>query len=159
MNRIFLTLLGLLIFPSPGFSAQSLYMHQPHISTRVMGMGGAFTAVADDYEALYYNAAGLARLESGELNLGIQAGITPSILSFYSDINSASKSNDVNQMTNVINNASGSHYASRVGLGGTLARPSWALGIQLLDLSVEADIHAVANIGLQAYEDSTIQFG
>jgi hypothetical protein len=37
---------------------------------RVMAMGGAFTAVADDVGALYYNPAGLAYLSKGNLKLG-----------------------------------------------------------------------------------------
>jgi hypothetical protein len=34
-------------------------------------MGDAFVAVANDYNALFYNPAGLARLESGEVNLSM----------------------------------------------------------------------------------------
>ncbi len=39
------------------------------IGPRAMGMGGAFTAVADDASAAYWNAAGLAQLSSYEISL------------------------------------------------------------------------------------------
>ena len=35
-----------------------------HFGLRPLGMGNAYTAVADDFNALYYNPAGLARLDS-----------------------------------------------------------------------------------------------
>ena len=36
------------------------------IGARSIGMGGAFTAVADDISALYWNPAGLARMGGGQ---------------------------------------------------------------------------------------------
>ncbi len=38
---------------------------------RVMAMGGAFTAVADDADALFYNPAGLVFLDGADLNVGM----------------------------------------------------------------------------------------
>ena len=37
------------------------------VGARAMGMSGAFTAVADDASAAYWNPAGLAQLESLEI--------------------------------------------------------------------------------------------
>ncbi|NQU80910.1 MAG: hypothetical protein HQ543_05275, partial [Bacteroidetes bacterium] len=37
----------------------------------VMAMGGAFTAVADDADALFYNPAGLAYLPNADINVGL----------------------------------------------------------------------------------------
>ncbi|HJT24308.1 MAG TPA: hypothetical protein VJ873_07005, partial [bacterium] len=39
------------------------------IGPRAMGMGGAFTAVADDASAAYWNAAGLSQLSAYEISL------------------------------------------------------------------------------------------
>jgi len=38
------------------------------IGARARGMGGAFRAVADDWSAVYYNPAGLAKIEQSQLN-------------------------------------------------------------------------------------------
>jgi len=41
------------------------------VGARAIGMGGAYTGVASDYSALFWNPAGLAQLEHGEFSLGI----------------------------------------------------------------------------------------
>lgn len=40
-------------------------------TSRAIGMGGGFTGAASSYEAAYYNPAGLARLSSPELGIGV----------------------------------------------------------------------------------------
>ncbi|CAM6001620.1 unnamed protein product [Sphagnum balticum] len=159
MKSSFKFVLALPFFAATAFGAVSDYMHQPYISTRVMGMGGAFTALADDYNALYYNAAGLARLHKSELNLELQVGGSPSILTLYNSISAAGS--NPNALTNVLQSNYGSHYSSRVILGGTYVWPDWGFGFIPLDFTVEADITALeaAAVGLEAYQDSTIQLG
>lgn len=41
------------------------------VGARAIGMGGAYTGIASDYSALFWNPAGLAQLEHGEFSLGI----------------------------------------------------------------------------------------
>ena len=41
------------------------------VSARALSMGGAFTAIADDYSALYYNASGMTQLAHSELGLNM----------------------------------------------------------------------------------------
>lgn len=147
------------LFSLSAFAAQSEYLHQTRLSTRVMGMGGAFTAVADDYNALYYNPAGLAWLDHGQFVADLGAGFTPSILGFISDLNAAGS--DPNQLQTLLAKNFGSHFSSRVQLGGTWVRPHWGFGLQPVDLTVEADIHGVggATVGVQAYQDTILQYG
>lgn len=42
--------------------------------SRALSMGGAFTAVADDGSAIYYNPAGISRIKQAEIMLGIAHG-------------------------------------------------------------------------------------
>ena len=48
-------------------SVRAIFEERPS-SARAWGMGGAFTAVADDSSAIYFNPAGLAQLEMMELS-------------------------------------------------------------------------------------------
>lgn len=41
------------------------------VGARALGMGGAFTGVANDFSALYWNPAGLAQVKNGEFSLGM----------------------------------------------------------------------------------------
>lgn len=41
------------------------------VGARAMSMGGAFTGIADDYSALYYNPAGMTQLRNSELGLNV----------------------------------------------------------------------------------------
>lgn len=44
-----------------------IWGHHWGVGARAMGMGGAFTGVADDYSAMYYNPAGLGQLKKLEV--------------------------------------------------------------------------------------------
>ncbi|HXG00891.1 MAG TPA: outer membrane protein transport protein [Bacteroidota bacterium] len=41
------------------------------VGARAIGMGGAYTGVANDFSAVFWNPAGLAQLEYGEFSLGL----------------------------------------------------------------------------------------
>jgi hypothetical protein len=150
--KIFLTSLAILMLASDVFAAQSSLIHQPRISARIMGMGGAYTAVADDYQTLYYNPAGLARREDSQFVAELHVGASPNILSF---------SSSPIAIQNTLQSYAGSHFSSRVGLGATWVRPVWGVGIEPLDLTIEADVHGTSGltVGVQAYQDTVVQYG
>jgi hypothetical protein len=138
-------------------------IHQDYISPRAIGMGNAFVAVADDYNALFYNPAGLARLKTGQLNLKIQAGGSPAIIDLGKQLQDADKADDkTTAYADVLNKNFGNNYWFRFpNVGGTWARPGWALSFIPLDLSAELAIHQ--NLGptlvAEAYQDSTLAYG
>jgi long-subunit fatty acid transport protein len=52
------------------------------VGARAISMGEAFTAVADDYSALYYNAAGMTQLTRSEVGVNLSYGIFQNKASF-----------------------------------------------------------------------------
>ncbi|MCC6650748.1 MAG: PorV/PorQ family protein [Candidatus Eisenbacteria bacterium] len=52
------------------------------VGARAAAMGGAFVAVADDATALYYNAAGIARIDQDKSELSLNHANWPADLSF-----------------------------------------------------------------------------
>lgn len=79
MKRVTYLTFALLLLVSLSIGAQDLQ------SIRAQGMGGAFTAVADDSNALFVNPAGLAFLRSGELRVAVGAGGSFTKFSFFGE--------------------------------------------------------------------------
>lgn len=162
-----LAAIGLLLFSTLFSIARAdvpaYWVPQQYVSPRALGMGNAFISVADDYNALLYNPAGLARLSEGELNLYVGGAMDSKVLKFYNDVNTASKSSDsTTDLANLISSNAGNHYYLRAPqLGGVLVRPKWGIAIIPFDLELDMDIHQ--NIGptidVTAVQDTTIAFG
>lgn len=145
---------------------KSFQIFQPYMSVRAMGMGNAFTAVSDDYNALFYNPAGLARLEEGQINLSLITGAADSkIPKFIDDINAASSGPDSTKgqdMNNLLEANFGNHYGGRVvGPQAFWVRPRWGLAIIPVDVSAEMEIHriGVAALNARLNADSTVAYG
>jgi tetratricopeptide (TPR) repeat protein len=65
-----------------GAGESALVILEEPIGARPVGMGGAFTAVADDINALYYNPAGLSFLTRPELSTMYLKGLVDSYYGF-----------------------------------------------------------------------------
>ncbi|MCR4294823.1 MAG: PorV/PorQ family protein [Elusimicrobia bacterium] len=62
-----ISLLAAVLLASPAFGAETASFLDIGVGARGLGMGGAYTALADDANALYGNPAGLAKLEKREV--------------------------------------------------------------------------------------------
>lgn len=60
------SLLVVLLLASPALGAETAAFLDIGVGARALGMGGAYTALADDANALYWNPSGLAKLEKRE---------------------------------------------------------------------------------------------
>lgn len=142
-------------------------IHKLYQSPRAMGMGGAFVAVANDYSAMFYNPAGLARLEEGQFNGSLDfAASGEQFAKFIQDIDAASKIQDSNaqftEMVSILQRNYGKQFSLRVGLlQAVYARPSWSVGLLTSDLTLDMRIHnqATPAINARAYLDTTLAYG
>ena len=133
---------------------------QQYVSPRALGMGNAFVGLADDYNAIFYNPAGLARLKESQVNLGVQALLDSKAVKFKNDLNAASSSGNVQDMVNFLDANLGNYYSARASLAGFWARPGWEIAVIPMDLSASMQIHALGGgaAGLIANQDTTIAF-
>lgn len=166
MNKFGYVIFGMGIISSTHLWAQSntqYNIHQQYLSPRALGMGNAFTAVADDTNALFYNPAGLARVEAGNMEFMLQAGADPKLKSLMNDINSASKSSDqVTAFNDLLSKNYGKTYGLRgPGLGWLWARPNWGIGFIPADVSLDVGFHQLTgpSMNARAIVDSTFVFG
>ncbi len=143
-------------------------IHRHYQAQRALGMGGAFTAVADDYNSLFYNPAGLARLDSGQINLSIEGGVSAQqVQKFFKDIEAASAStNDPNAKITAINQVLGTVYGKQLSLRlgllhGIWARPGFAFGFLPLDFTMDVKVHNQVSpaLNLRAFADTTLALG
>ncbi len=173
LRRLILVFLGGLTIPSlflnnlkadvPDYS-----IHRTYQSIRALGMGGAFTALADDYSAIFYNPAGLTLLDEGNLNMFISAAADQDILKFTKDLKDVSAGSsgsggavDVTPIANFIGANYGKHFSSRIPSAGLIyARPNWGIAIIPVDLSLELEVHQLAgpSASVVATQDSTVAF-
>ena len=137
-------------------------IYQQYLSVRALGMGNAFTAVADDYNTLLYNPAGMARLEDPNIVLGIGANVDSKVMKLKNDIETASKSSNVNDMVNLLQSNYGNHYGLRAPtLSAFWVRPRKGFAFIPLDLNIDAQIHQLVGpaLGIIATQDSTLAYG
>ncbi|MCB0377054.1 MAG: hypothetical protein KDD33_01050 [Bdellovibrionales bacterium] len=160
----FRCLLMALLFSSSAY-AESLYfgIRRGFEGTRAVGMGNAFVAVADDNTAIFYNPAGLSQLQKGESNWFLKADLDPDFLDLMDEVDKAGndKTNEVQQITDLLAKNYGKHYSLRLpSLGFLWARPSWGLAIIPTDLSIDMRIDKSVGpaINLVAIQDTTIAF-
>lgn len=142
-------------------------IHHLYNSPRALGMGGAFVAVANDYATLFYNPAGLARLDETHFSGSIDFAFSgPQFSAFLADIDAAGKIADSSAsfaaMMDVLQRNYGKPFAVRTGLfHSLLARPNWSLALLLADLSMDMTVHnqGTPALNIRTYLDTTLAFG
>jgi len=139
-------------------------IRQNYVSPRALGMGNALTAVADDHNVLFYNPAGLAFLEKGNLNLRLQAGGTPDLINFYNDARGALDKPDTEKpsaVNEVFTRNFGRDFNFRPVVGGVYVSPNWGVAFIPVDVSLDLSVHQ--NLGptlsIEGYQDSTLAYG
>ncbi|KHD89247.1 MAG: hypothetical protein OM95_05405 [Bdellovibrio sp. ArHS] len=166
-NRGFLFLSGLFaLLTGPVVQAESISttIHHHYQAPRALGMGDAFVAVANDYSAIFYNPAGLARRDDGQVNLSLSAAGTPGAMDFYDEYSQIESSNqsETDKQTaylQLIQKHYGDVYSLRLApLEGVWVRPNWGMALIPMDVSVEMAMHQQVGPTLNAtvYADTTL---
>lgn len=123
-----------------------------HYGVRPLGMGNAFVAVADDFNALFYNPAGLARLESwdGEF-LNPTLAVSQATTSFISDLTSlAGGSADSSaKVLEILQNQTGKVHHGGFNISPHLVFPGFGFGVAV-DFSALMVTHSSIDIELDA---------
>ncbi|MGA1875758.1 MAG: hypothetical protein ACMUIA_09115 [bacterium] len=107
---------------------------------RPLGMGGAFTAIADDHNALFYNPAGLDKIvrpSFAVLNPLIEIGEEGQDL--YHDIHSTDL-DDSSEVSNLLRDYMGSRQHVRSALFPHFVRKHYGFGI-LAHLGIDAEVN------------------
>ena len=116
-----------------GVAGSALFQQFPILYQGVLveGMGGAFTAVADDSNAPFYNPAGLDNIQSSSFQiLNISADITyPSLYpNLYNSLSGASTGNPATYV-NAFNSVAGQSLYARVGDYSNYTTHDFAIGL------------------------------
>lgn len=148
------------------FAAESISttIHHSYQAPRALGMGDAFVAVANDYTAMFYNPAGLARRDDGQLNLSMSFAGTPGAKDFYDEYKTIEESNKTENQKqtdylDLIQRHYGDVYSMRVTpLEGVWVRPKWGVAFIPMDVSVEIQNHQLVgpSMATTVYADTTL---
>ncbi len=137
-------------------------------SIRALGMGNAFTAVADDYSLIFYNPAGFAKKKSNEVQITlVGAGVSPKTLSFADDIKKASETPGSDTIkANAVSAVIEQYYGK--SLGGKVQalelfwiRKNWGVALIPLDLTLDMTMSRQVGpaIDLNAKADTVLAYG
>lgn len=158
------------VLTSYSFAAQTVAtkIYNPYSSIRALGMGNAFTAVADDYTLILYNPAGFARKKHNEVQFSlVGAGVSSKTLTLTSDISKASdtQGSDADK-ANAVSDALEKYYGE--ALGGKIqaielfwVRSGWGFAFLPMDMTIDMSINRQLGpaIDLNIRGDSTFAIG
>jgi hypothetical protein len=125
------------IWAGAAFADEYSYIYK---GIRPMGMGGAFVAVSDDANALFYNPAGLARIEKTRMSiLPLEVEVAKNSLDIYKDASDVDF-DDPTETTEFLRDNIGERAHLAVNVFPYYSRPRFALafyGTARVDLEVE----------------------
>jgi hypothetical protein len=160
LSRNFLSLLsaGLWLAAS---SLEAKELKWTHYGVRPLAMGNAYVAVADDFNALFYNPAGLARLDTwhGEF-FNPKLGISQTTITTIKDFSNLASSNSsgVESTLNTFESITGKPQWINLGLTPHLVFPGFGIGLGL-DVGGSMVIHRTISADVDAGATAILPLG
>jgi hypothetical protein len=131
--------------------AQSQELKWTHFGIRPLAMGNAFVAVADDYNALFYNPAGLARLKTwdGEL-LNPAVEVSANTVAALEDVSklASGSGGDTDAVLDFLEKNTGKTHHFSLGLTPHLVFPGFGFALGL-DVSSTMAVHRQISTNVQ----------
>lgn len=139
-------LIGTTAYCAPVLAAE----HWTQFGLRPMGMGNAYVAVADDFNALFYNPAGLARLNAwdGEF-LNPRFTLSQAVRGIVDDIQDSTQSSGISNTLDLIEKYTGESYHIGLGLTPHLVFPHFGFAIGV-DFGTSIVFHREISVDLDA---------
>ena len=147
-------LLGIILFLTNYSIASAQVKNWTHFGLRPLAMGNAYVAVADDFNAVFYNPAGLARLNDWYFEL-FNPGLTVSkgAIDFFSDVSeNTSKESD---LVDTIEESAGEAFTAKAMINSYFVKKNFGFAIGL-DAGTTASIHRDLSTSLNASADAII---
>ena len=168
MKRISL-LAATVLFSFSAYSDESINtrIHNFYQSPRAMGMGNAYSAISDDYAALFYNPSMLSFRKNSEFQINlISAAVAPKTLSLAREVqdavDSAQTDNDkANAVSAVLENYYGKPLGARISpLEFIWVSPNWGLALVIGDISVGTLVQRLLGpvLDLYAIKDTSLSY-
>lgn len=162
--------LGMLVFSQSVFAGNSLStkIHNQYVSLRALGMGNAYTAVADDYTLIMYNPAGFAKKKNNEIQFTLLgAGGAKETVDFAKEVSDASDTtgsdtDKANAISTVIDKYAGDTMGGRFQAAEMFwIRKHWGFALIPVDLSLDVtvDKQLGPTVDLNMIKDSTLAIG
>ncbi len=142
-KKIAVSMLVAIITLVAGSAANATEMNSFYRGIRPLGMGDAFTTIANDENAVFYNPAGLASVEKGSVEiLNPQIEVGENTMTFYSDATGL-KSGDTTSAVNLMKANVGKHQHFRASVFPNYTRHNFELGV-IGQGTLDAEIHSPA---------------
>ena len=135
-------------------------IHHQYESIRALGMGDAFTAVANDSSALFYNPAAYSRFEESNLRLNlVDLTEASNDQTCQNLVNTIQSTTNVTTIINALQTFYGNQCGARVKLTEvSFASQNWGMAFVPADVTIDLQVNnqAAPSLNLRAFGDSTL---
>ena len=140
-------------------ATQAREIREFYNGVRPLGMGNAFVGVSDDFNAMYYNPAGLKLTKDSEFTFAVRGEASPKTKDIMDTADSDKSEREIAESIESLIGERGT--AGAAVNTGFVSKDGWALGIILANAQFTYDIKGPASLpslDLRAVVDTTISF-